>query len=128
MRSSFSLVVIFLVTCSFCAAQNTATAKTAEKSAPGAAVTLPSEASVEAFMQQTFGYESQVSWKISSIKPAPVPGLAQVDVVLATPQGQQLSRFYVTPDGQHAVIGDIIPFGAKPYDPARKALEKGTPG
>src|SRR5258707_11336407 len=39
--------------------------------------------------------------------------------------GQQLSRFYVTPDGQHAVIGDIIPFGAKPYDPARKALEKG---
>src|SRR6267154_1914238 len=61
-------------------------------------------------------------------KPAAVPGLAQVDVVLASPQGQQLSRFYITPDGQHAVIGDIIPFGAKPYDPARKVLEKGITG
>ncbi|MCU1304405.1 MAG: hypothetical protein JWQ87_4689 [Candidatus Sulfotelmatobacter sp.] len=128
MRSSFSLIVIFLVTASFCAAQNIATAKTAEKSASGAAVTLPSEATVDSFMQQTFGYESQVSWKISSIKPAPVPGLAQVDVVLATPQGQQLSRFYVTEDGTHAVIGDIIPFGAKPFDAARKTLEKGIAG
>jgi protein-disulfide isomerase len=79
-------------------------------------------------MQQTFGYESQVSWKISSIKPAPVPGLAQVDVILATPQGQALNRFYVTADGDHAVIGEIIPFGAKPFDPARKTLEKGMTG
>ena len=70
----------------------------------------------------------QVSWKISSIKPAPVPGLAQVDVVLASPQGQQISRFYVTADGEHAVVGDIIPFGAKPFDPAQKMLEKGITG
>jgi protein-disulfide isomerase len=83
---------------------------------------------VDSFMQQTFGYETQVSWKIASIKPAPVPGLAQVDVVLATPQGQQSSRFYVTADGEHAVIGDIIPFGAKPFEPARKTLEKGITG
>jgi protein-disulfide isomerase len=79
-------------------------------------------------MQQTFGYEPQVSWKIASIKPAPVPGLAQVDVVLASPQGQQISRFYVTADGEHAVIGDIIPFGARPFDPVKKTLEKGITG
>jgi protein-disulfide isomerase len=79
-------------------------------------------------MQQTFGYESQVTWKISSIKPAVVPGLAQVDVIVANPQGQQLSRFYVTADGEHAVVGDIIPFGAKPFDPAKKTLEKGITG
>jgi protein-disulfide isomerase len=79
-------------------------------------------------MQQTFGYEPQVSWKISSIKPAPVPGLAQVDVILASPQGQQISRFYVTADGEHAVIGDIIPFGARPFDPVKKILEKGITG
>jgi protein-disulfide isomerase len=54
--------------------------------------------------------------------------LAQVDVILASPQGQQLSRFYVTPDGEHAVVGDIIPFGPKPYDPAKKMLEKGING
>ena len=79
-------------------------------------------------MQQTFGYEPQVSWKISAIKPAPVPGLAQVDVILASPQGQQLSRFYVTADGEHAMVGDIIPFGAKPFAPVRKILEKGVTG
>jgi len=133
MRSSldnliFILVLILVLMCGAAAAQNSATAKSAEKPASGNTVNLPSEATVNAFMQQTFGYETQISWKISSIKPAPVPGLAQVDVILANPQGQQLSRFYVTPDGDHAVIGDIIPFGAKPFDPARKTLEKGITG
>jgi protein-disulfide isomerase len=79
-------------------------------------------------LQQTFGYEAQVTWKISSIKPAPVPGLAEVDVILANPQGQQSSRFYITSDGEHAVIGEIIPFGARPFDPMKKALEKGITG
>ena len=69
-----------------------------------------------------------MTWKISSIKPAPAPGLAEVTVVLATPQGQQFSKFYVSADGQHAVVGDIIPFGARPFDPAKKTLEKGISG
>ena len=89
---------------------------------------LPSEATVDSFLQQSFGYQKDLTWKIASIKPAPVPGLAEVNVVLASPQGQQSSRFYVTPDGNHAVVGDIIPFGAKPYDPAKKTLEKGVSG
>src|ERR1700741_1679095 len=110
MRISLSLPFILLLMCTLVAAQGAA--KPADRSA---AVNLPSEATVDSFMQQTFGYESQISWKISSIKPAPVPGLAQVDVILANPQGQQLTRFYVTADGEHAVVGDIIPFGAKPF-------------
>ena len=133
MRSSINLILILLLTCSLAAAQTPSTAKPAapkpaDKPAAGAAVDLPSEATVDSFMHQTFGYEPQVSWKISVIKPAPVPGLAQVDVILANPQGQQLSRFYVTADGQHALVGDIIPFGAKPFDPARRTLEKGITG
>jgi protein-disulfide isomerase len=127
MRSSVNLIAIFFLTCILSAAQAAPAAKPSEKADPGVTV-LPSEATVDSFMQQTFGYETQVSWKIASIKPAPVPGLAQVDVVLATPQGQQSSRFYVTADGEHAVIGDIIPFGAKPFEPARKTLEKGITG
>ena len=113
MRSSIKLIPVLLLTSILGAAQSSTTGKPADKPASGAAVNLPSEATVDSFMQQTFGYEPQVSWKISSIKPAPVPGLAQVDVVLASPQGQQISRFYVTADGEHAVIGDIIPFGAR---------------
>ena len=128
MRSFISLILVLLLTGSLAAPQTPAAAKPADKPASGAAVSLPSEATVDSFLQQTFGYEAQVSWKISSIKPAPAPGLAQVDVILATPQGQQLSRFYVTADGQHAVVGDIIPFGAKPFDSAKKTLEKGISG
>jgi len=133
MRGSFNFILAFLIGCSLVicglsAAQSSSVAKSASKAVPAPVVNLPSEATVNSFLQQTFGYEAQVSWKISSIKPAPVPGLAQVDVILATPQGQQISRFYVTPDGDHAVLGDIIPFGAKPFDPAMKTLAKGISG
>jgi protein-disulfide isomerase len=131
MRSSINLILILLLACSLAAAQAASKAKAPDAKPadkPAGAVNLPSESTVDSFMQQTFGYEPQVSWKISGIKPAPVPGLTQVDVVIATPQGQSVSRFYVTADGEHAVLGEIIPFGAKPFDPARKILEKGITG
>ncbi len=131
MRSPINLVVVLMLACTLAAAQTASKAKAPETKPadkPAGAVNLPSESTVDSFMQQTFGYEPEVSWKISSIKPAPVPGLAQVDVVLATPQGQSVSRFYVTADGEHAVLGEIIPFGAKPFDRAQRILEKGITG
>jgi len=103
-------------------------AKPAEKLGTHATANLPSEATVDSFLHEQFGYQSDMSWKISSIKPSTIEGLAEVTVVLANQQGQQLSRFYVSPDGQHALIGDVIPFGAKPFDPAMNALEKGISG
>jgi protein-disulfide isomerase len=127
MRFTHVLICVFILNCVLAAAQNSTAAKTTSKTA-APTVNLPSEATVDAFMQQTFGYEPDLSWKISSIKPAPVPGLAQVDVILASPQGQQVSRFYVTADGEHAVVGDIIPFGATPFAPANKILQKGING
>ena len=128
MRSLIKSFFILLLTYSVAAAQSSSPAKPAEKPASAPAANLPSEATVDAFLQQTFGYEAQMSWKISSIRPAQATGLAEVDVVLASPQGQQLSRFYVTADGDHAVVGEIIPFGAKPFDPVKKILEKGITG
>jgi protein-disulfide isomerase len=128
MRSSFNLILIFLLTCGLGAAQAPSLVKPGEKPPSPAGVNLPSEATVDSFMQQTFGYEPQVSWKISSIKPAPVPGLAQVDVIIASQQGQQTSRFYVTADGTHAVVGEIIPFGAKPFDTTNSMLLKDLTG
>ena len=132
MRRSIKTVLVLLLTCGLGAAQSSTTGKAGDKAAApsmnGPAVNLPSEATVDSFMQQTFGYEPGVTWKVSSIKPAPVPGLAQVDVVLASPQGQQASRFYVTADGEHAVVGEIIPFGAKPFERVNKILEKGITG
>jgi protein-disulfide isomerase len=95
-----------------------------EKAAAG----LPSEDTVNGFMQQTFGYDSTVTWKVASIKPSIAEGLAEVTVVITSPQGQQATTLYVTPDGKHALAGDILPFGAKPYAPAYEALLKGVNG
>jgi protein-disulfide isomerase len=128
MRSSVKLIALFLLACGLAATQTSTAAKPTDVPASTATTVLPSEATVDAFLQQTFGYEPQVSWKISSIKPAPAAGLAQVDVVLATPQGPQSSRFFVTADGAHAVVGEILPFGVKPYDAVKKTLEKGITG
>jgi protein-disulfide isomerase len=96
--------------------------------AQGQTVNLPSEDTVNSFMAQTFGYDSTITWKIVSIKPAEAEGLAEVVVVITSPKGQQATTLYVTPDGKHALTGDILPFGAKPYAPAQAALLKGIDG
>jgi protein-disulfide isomerase len=126
-----SICILLLLTTSLAVGQTTEPAKTpkpAEKLGTHATADLPSEATVDSFLHQQFGYQSDMTWKISSIKPSPIEGLAEVTVVLANAQGQQLSRFYVAPDGQHALVGEIIPFGAKPFDPAKKTLENGITG
>jgi len=89
---------------------------------------LPSEDTVNAFMQQTFGYDSTITWKVASIKPSIAQGLAEVNVVVTNSQGQSAMTLYVTADGKHAMTGEILPFGAKPYAPAHEALLKGAIG
>jgi protein-disulfide isomerase len=101
-------------------------AKTAAKQVTTA--NLPSEDTVNAFMQQMFGYDPSVSWKVVDIKPSRAEGLAEVTVLVSNPKGQQSNKLYITADGQHAVIGDIIPFGVRPFDAARKELDQGSNG
>ena len=110
------------------AAQATKPARPAEKPGTHATPDLPSEATVDAFLHEQFGYQSDMTWKIASIKPSAIAGLAEVTVILANGQGQQSTKFYVGSDGEHALVGDIIPFGAKPFEPAKKALESGITG
>jgi protein-disulfide isomerase len=132
MRSFLYSIYILLLIGNLAAAQTTpaesAPAKPAAKFGTHASADLPSEATVDSFLHQQFGYQADLTWKISSIKPSPLAGLAEVTVVLASPQGQQLTKFYVAPDGQHALVGDIIPFGAHPFELAKQRLEKGITG
>ncbi len=65
---------------------------------------------------------------MQSIRPAAAEGLAEVNVIISSPQGEQGNKFYVTPDGAHAVIGEIIPFGPHPFAADRMKLEKGVTG
>jgi len=128
MLSVFRSIAIVALLAGAVAAQTTKPAKPAEKLGTHATADLPSEATVDAFLHEQFGYQSDMTWKIASIKPSAIAGLAEVTVILANGQGQQSTKFYVGSDGQHALVGDIIPFGAKPFDPAKKALEAGLTG
>jgi protein-disulfide isomerase len=105
-----------------------------ESAAPGAAAkaafstNIPSEETVNSFLHEWFGYDSSLSWKILSIKPSEIEGLSEVNAVLSRAQGQQALKLYVTPDGKHAVNGEIMPFGAHPFAATQKQLEKGVNG
>jgi protein-disulfide isomerase len=127
MRSLLNSICILCLACTL-AAQTSAAPSAASAKSSSTADSLPSEATVDSFLHQQFGYEKDLTWKITGIKPSIIPGLAEVTVVLAGQQGQQLTRFYVSPDGQHALVGEIIPFGPRPFDPVKKTLEKGVTG
>src|SRR5437868_14983693 len=102
MRSLFSSIFVILIISGIAVAQTApdkpTMAKPGEKLSTHATPNLPSESVVDSFLQQQFGYEKDLTWKISSIRPAGVADLAEVTVVLAGQQGQQVMRFYVTPD------------------------------
>jgi protein-disulfide isomerase len=138
MRLFLQSVCCLMAAGSLMTAQNTPSArpraatkpaeKATEKSSSDPAPNLPSEATVDAFLHEQFGYQPDLTWRITEIKPAGVAGLAEVTTILAGQQGQQLFRFYTTPDGTHAIVGDIIPFGVRPFDPVKKVLAKGISG
>ncbi len=137
MRSFLNPIYIVVLAGSLAAAQTKPATASAPAPAPAkpatelgthASADLPSEATVDSFLHQQFGYQKDLTWKISGIRPSPIPDLAEVNVVLASAQGQQLTKFYVSRDGLHAVVGEIIPFGAHPFDPAKAKLEKGLTG
>ena len=98
--------------------------------APAAAGTtaLPSEDTVNSFLFQMVGYDPTVTWKVTEIRPSELPGLAEVSFVVTNAQGSNVNRLLVSADGKHAITGDILPFGAKPFDDARAKLEKGVNG
>lgn len=89
---------------------------------------LPTEATVNEFLQHTFGYDPNLKWSITQIKPAADPALAEVDIVMNTPEGQQAVKLFVTPDHRYAISGDFLPFGADPYASMRNLLKEKATG
>ncbi len=133
MQRWFSCLAILLIVVS-CAAQTkkaaTPAKPKAQASAPAASdnANLPSEETVKAFLQQMFGYDSTLTYKVADIKPSAAEGLAEVTVVLGSSQGQAANKLYITPDGKHALTGELIPFGARPFDADNEKLKKSARG
>jgi protein-disulfide isomerase len=126
------IVAIALTTSAMAQTQPSSAAKAQAK--PAAAATaagkteLPSEDTVNSFLYQMFGYEATITWKITEIRPSEAAGLTEVTVIITSPQGSNANKLFVTADGKHAISGDILPFGAKPFEDARAKLEKGVNG
>jgi protein-disulfide isomerase len=123
MQSLLKYLFISLLLLTLASAQQTPSSHAAKTTA-----NLPSEETVNAFLHQWFGYDTSLTWKIVSIKPSEIEGLSEINAVLSGAQGQQQLKLYVTPDGKHAVNGEIMPFGAHPFATDQKELERGING
>lgn len=87
---------------------------------------VPTEATVNDFLKHMFGWNQNLAWHVASIKPSEAPGISEVTVVFNTPEGQAVQHIYVTPDEHYAFSGDLVPFGADPFAPARAELKNVT--
>lgn len=85
-----------------------------------AATLLPSEADIDIALKRTLGYDPAISWQVIEVRPSVIPGVS--DVVISINK-QNFQHMYVSPDGQNAIIGEMIPFGPNPFAPARSKLQ-----
>jgi protein-disulfide isomerase len=85
----------------------------------------PSRELVDSFLKALWGYDPNRIWSVAAILKTPAPGVAKIVVYVAdkVKGGKaQPTVFFTTPDGKHAIAGDVIDFGAKPFAEAREVL------
>jgi protein-disulfide isomerase len=85
----------------------------------------PSRDEVNAFLKALWGYDSRRLWSVAAILKTTAPGVARVIVLVADasdPSKLQQSEFFTLPDGKHAIAGQVVEFGAKPWEDDRKVL------
>ncbi len=96
-----------------------AQAQTTGQSATAGPSKLPTATEVDAALKRTLGYDSKISWQILDIRATSIPNLTEV-IFSINKQGPQ--HLYLSADGKSAIIGEMLPFGADPYAPARALL------
>ena len=95
---------------------------------PGEPGKQPTEQQINRFVRQMTSNNPTISWTVAQNQPNAVSGLTEVTVLLTTAEGRGTQRFWVTPDGTHALVGELLPFAADPYAAARTALLQGING
>ena len=93
---------------------------------------VPTKETVDSFLKALWGYDENRIWSVAGIFKTRAPGVAKV-VVFVADKSQPGTKpaetvFFTTPDGMHAVAGDVIDFGAKPFAAARKVLQERATG
>lgn len=84
----------------------------------------PSKDTVNAFLHEFWGYDPDRVWQIQAIQKTAAPGVSKVTVLAAQKTSPQIGtlQFFTTPDGQHLISSEVMPFGARPFDAAHKTL------
>jgi protein-disulfide isomerase len=92
----------------------------------------PTVETVNAFLSQVWGYDSDRLWRVMAIQSTTAPNVSKVIVFIigksadAKPQAVVM---YVTPDGNHIIQGStLVPFGATPYAATRDLLKAEATG
>jgi protein-disulfide isomerase len=92
----------------------------------------PNVDTVNSFLKALWGYDVNRIWRVEAIQKTAAPQVSKVVVFVSdkSPNAKvQPTAFFVTPDGKHAVAGDVvIPFGATPFADLRKTLQARADG
>jgi protein-disulfide isomerase len=84
----------------------------------------PSKSTVDAFLHEFWGYDPDRVWQIQAIQKTSAPGVSKITVLAAQKTSPQIGtlQFFTTPDGQHLISNEVMPFGARPFEAAHKTL------
>jgi protein-disulfide isomerase len=88
---------------------------------------LPTKQEAESFLRHMFGYEPNAQYQVLGISNSEVPGVAKVTVQIGSPQAQPVDLF-IMPDHQHAIVGQVLPYGADPFTPIQRKLDAEAKG
>lgn len=91
----------------------------------------PTVETVNSFLHAIWGFDENREWSVSSIEPTMAPGVVQVHVFVSEktqPGRLAQTTIFVTPDGKHAIAGDVVNFGAQPFAETRATLQQRADG
>lgn len=118
-RKSLAAVFVFCIVTAAVLAQTASPATQQPKSIANATAKAPTKEEVDTALKRTLGYDPATTWVIYDIRPSVVPGVSDILVSL---NKQDPIHIYWDPNGQNAVIGQILPFGSDPFAQARSVL------
>lgn len=92
----------------------------------------PTRETVNAFLQASWGYDTDRIWQVQAILKTQAEGVSKVVVLVGDKSGKQkpaMAQFFVLPDGKHLMGGDdIIPFGEHPFAESRALVQARADG
>lgn len=91
----------------------------------------PTVETVNSFLHAIWGFDDSREWSVTAIEPTMAPGVVQVHVYVSDkrqPGRLGQTTIFITPDGKHAIAGDVVNFGAQPFESTRDLLQQNANG